>query len=216
MRLRFVLVLLMIVGGCAETRRVSAPVAHAMATPRPEPATLPAPAQTDDEQVLEIALLAFAVRGDGVWLKPEPGKERLVVHHETVGKTRMLGDRQLDSDVRKTGQATPPDVAESLRKRNGAAAPLAGLRLTDRRLSIANLDDVYNASRFDRDELFRQQFPDAFAEAHAWLPGFSHDGNESVVRFWFGPTPHGATATFYLRRHPDGWKIKWYSIAHYV
>ena len=210
------LVWLLVLAACD---RRGATTSTTPAAPAPQPvasATQPVPPRTDEEQVLELALRAFAYSGDEVWLRPTPQKPRLVIHHQTEAKSGMLTDSQLGSDLRGTGRAIPLDVRRDLQGRNTGSAPLAGHRFIDGRLHVADVDGAMGNDFLTRDEKFEAAFPNAFAYAHVWLPGFSADGKEAVVRFWFGPTLHGATATYYMARGRQGWRIKWRKIAHYL
>jgi hypothetical protein len=51
--------------------------------------------------------------------------------------------------------------------------------------------------------------------AIAWLPAYSEDAKTALVRVYFGPTPHGATATYLLVRQNGEWTIKWRRTAYY-
>jgi len=49
-----------------------------------------------------------------------------------------------------------------------------------------------------------------------WQAGISKDGNKAVVRFFYGPTPHGAAGTYLLKRTDTGWQITASTISYYV
>jgi ankyrin repeat protein len=48
------------------------------------------------------------------------------------------------------------------------------------------------------------------------LPAYSTDGKRAMVRLWFGPSPHGAAATYFLKKGDLGWTVVWRDFAFYV
>lgn len=55
--------------------------------------------------------------------------------------------------------------------------------------------------------LAQEEYPGAVGYVRLRMPGFATDGNTALVRFVFGPTAHGATATYMLVRTEHGWRI---------
>ena len=49
-----------------------------------------------------------------------------------------------------------------------------------------------------------------------WHAGFSDDGTLAVVKFWYGPSSHGAIGTYVLRKVKNRWKIEKCTIDHYL
>lgn len=47
-------------------------------------------------------------------------------------------------------------------------------------------------------------------------PGYSAHGGRAVMRFGFGPTPHGATGTVLLRKRDGVWRVEWRSFSFYA
>ena len=43
----------------------------------------------------------------------------------------------------------------------------------------------------------------------SWLPGFSKDGRQALLRFVAGPTAHGMDGAYMFTKREDGWRIKW-------
>ncbi len=48
-----------------------------------------------------------------------------------------------------------------------------------------------------------------------WRPGYSNNGKRAVVRFYYGPSPHGAAGTYVLQYATDGWQIVSSTISYY-
>ena len=42
------------------------------------------------------------------------------------------------------------------------------------------------------------------------------DGQEAVLRAWFGPTAHGATVTYMLAKKDGRWKVVWRKVTYYA
>lgn len=42
-----------------------------------------------------------------------------------------------------------------------------------------------------------------------WLPGFSQDSKQAVLRFFTGPAAHGMEGAYMLTKQGTNWKIKW-------
>jgi hypothetical protein len=67
------------------------------------------------------------------------------------------------------------------------------------------------------DEVERQREDGARGRVGFWAPAFSPDGRRALVRVRFGPTPHGASATYVLERGPGGaWTVEWSKLAFYA
>jgi len=49
-----------------------------------------------------------------------------------------------------------------------------------------------------------------------WRPGVSADGKRAIVRFRYGPSPHGAVGTYVLQYTDSGWRICASTISYYV
>jgi hypothetical protein len=49
-----------------------------------------------------------------------------------------------------------------------------------------------------------------------WRAGFSDDGSQAVVKFWYGPSSHGAIGTYVLHKAKNRWKIEKSTIDYYL
>ncbi len=49
-----------------------------------------------------------------------------------------------------------------------------------------------------------------------WRPGYSGDGKRALVRFYYGPSPHGAAGTYVLHYVDNGWRIVASTISYYL
>ena len=48
------------------------------------------------------------------------------------------------------------------------------------------------------------------------LPGYTPQRTTAVVRFSFGPTPHGASGTYFLTKRQGKWEIAWRHFSYYA
>lgn len=58
--------------------------------------------------------------------------------------------------------------------------------------------------------------PKAQAYVQAYLPGYSKDRARAVLRIRFGPSAHGASATFFLVKEGYAWIVRWRRLAYYA
>jgi hypothetical protein len=140
-------------------------------------------------------------------------KTLLVVGHETVGsypydyapKRRGIGGKEW---------SIPFENYVNLTRRNVS-------RVSTRGHSFGTNVVIEDLSQFNG---FKNPFTDAIKTRYPafdrsmylilWLPGYSLDGKLSLLEFRFGPTAHGAHATYLLSKENGGWAVKEYRLAH--
>lgn len=49
-----------------------------------------------------------------------------------------------------------------------------------------------------------------------WLPAYSKDGRVALLRFWFGPSPHGSGGFYLLKKANGRWEILGKALFHYA
>jgi hypothetical protein len=57
---------------------------------------------------------------------------------------------------------------------------------------------------------------DAKCLVQFWQAGFTGDGKRAIVRFFYGPSPHGATGTYILEQSDHLWHIISSTITYYA
>lgn len=145
----------------------------------------------------------FRVRGAG---------SKLVVWETTEGLSGYITTGQLSSEL----SDQPPvsmELYNNLKFRNGRKMTLDAIDSTI--VVMANPDRVPK-ERFGFESAFEKAFPDAKAYVGFWLPAYSEDGRTALVRFGFGPTPHGACGTYVLEKSGGAWKILWRKLSFYA
>ena len=173
------------------------------------------PPMATDVAVLTAALEHLSAEKRITWDGPyHPERRRILLHKASGGPMGVPSDQQMDSDTRNEAWMVPRDVAGDLRRRNTASVSLVGPSFGN----YVSLIDVVKLlkSRNLRTVHRPVEYPDAKGYATAWLPGYSRDGTQAVARFRFGPTAHGATATYLLARRKDRWEVVKHALAYYV
>ena len=76
------------------------------------------------------------------------------------------------------------------------------------------MDDIYilvtGAAEFER------KFPTCKAYVEVCRPGYSKDAKAAVLNFSFGPTDHGAIATYMLTIHENSWIVKYKYVRYFL
>jgi hypothetical protein len=101
-------------------------------------------------------------------------------------------------------------MLEQLRERNAASQPISWQPPSP--LGVVVMDLSTLRSEYD----FLESFSDTRCHMRLWLPGYSPDGQHALVRFSWGPTSHGATATYLLDRTDGSWHVRWKHVAVYA
>jgi hypothetical protein len=57
---------------------------------------------------------------------------------------------------------------------------------------------------------------DAKCLVQFWRAGFTDDGKRAIVRFYYGPSAHGAAGTYILRYAEGSWRITASTISYYL
>jgi len=195
-----------------------APTANEASPADADESDLIAPSE-DDRKVVEAALLRLMDDPD---FDTFPGFKSgpLVLNPRTPKATGGLNRAQVLGDLRKQHNV-PDEMIDALMVRNeepGSTtyrtrrASWAGLSF-DSRIVVADLEPLEKAQR---DSTFQDTWPAARAWVEAYLPAYSADGSQAIVRAFFGPTPHGSSYTAWLAKSGDTWVVVWESIAYYA
>jgi hypothetical protein len=169
-------------------------------------------ATAQDAAALSVALQHFGVQKDAPSFVGRDGKTGVLVHSESAGPARLyLSDDQLRADTMGEKWEVPAELREDLRRRNARRVPLGELAFGKGAVTA----DMDKALRRD-DWRPPENHPHVRAYARVWLPAYSKDGRMAVVRFLFGPTPHGASATYLLTKRDGGWKVTKWKLAFYA
>jgi hypothetical protein len=106
---------------------------------------------------------------------------------------------------------TPAGTGNDLRRRNRKGPmPLNGLGIKDKRVTLVDLEKMVNESGggFGWAVAFWEKYPDSWGHLSVYLPGYSPDGQSSVVVMDSGPMPHFMSVIYLLRKSEGVWKVK--------
>lgn len=139
----------------------------------------------------------------------------LYVHMRNPDKIGILD--QTDADVR--GRKIPSGLVQKLIERNRATgydAKLFSLEKfhLDKRVKVVNVDQMLHSERSALPNY--QAFEKSKGFFNCFAPAYSDDGTFAVVRAWVGPSYHGGTVTYLLKRQGDNWVVQWREFTMYV
>jgi hypothetical protein len=145
----------------------------------------------------------------------EAEHQSVVVNVNTLGPSKLLSDYQVNADLRNGDWEFLDELLRDLNARNVGFVSLRA-RVLGKRTVLEDLSQLRDKSQFEYCAAIREKHRNAQACVFLWLPGYSRDKSQAVVRFTFGPTPHGATATYLLQKEEGKWKIRNFRIAYYA
>jgi hypothetical protein len=167
----------------------------------------------DDSATISAALEHFMEQKEIFAFGGREKKKAIVIHKESNGPSELyLSDSQLQADLSGEKWELPKDFFEKLRQRNKKAVPFSDLKF-GKTVLVGDFDKVAPANLGPDGP---KEYAEAKAFAQMWLPVYSKDGKTAVVRFMFGPTPHGASATYLLNKKDGTWKVVNFCFAHYL
>lgn len=183
----------------------TSPPAKVQITPRDQKLS------SEDIQVLELALTDLCTyRGKDIFLPRDKGTNLIVAN--TTRIYNGYDDNQLNADL-ENAQALEITLAmrEQLAQRNVTSVSIASWKPSSPALQLRDqksLTDIFG--RFGEKE----------ATARAWvslsLPAYEALREKAVLRFSFGPTPHGASGTYFLTKRQGKWEIAWRRFSYYA
>lgn len=162
----------------------------------------------DDALVLKV-LFADLTTYHGEGLKSFKGSALWVLDNTLTngGLSREDQEGQLDADTRDHAKDITSEMRSSLINRNYAAVLLADIVGSSVHLvSDKELQEFFGERRFKEGVLW----------VKLTLPGYSKSGDQAVLRFAFGPTPHGASGIYAFRKVRGSWVVQWREFAYYV
>jgi len=128
-------------------------------------------------------------------------KGRAVYLVDTSQEFNGFSENQMSSELRESKVGL--ELRKDLLRRNASELDLRPLNLKEW---------IYVGSS----EISRFQVSSNKSWVSVCLPGYSEEGNKAVVRIAFGPTAHGAAATFMLERQDGAWRVLWRKVAYYA
>lgn len=148
-------------------------------------------------------------------------KPRIVIHKYTRIHADDITPRTFRIESRRPGLEVPTDVVDDINLRNTSSPQLLDYTPVRSDIRVVDLRAVLVSNRmYTTLKEFQARYPDAMAFVHTWLPGYSSDGNNALVRFRVGPQGRGrqsptATGTYLLTRQNGAWKVEWRTIDYH-
>jgi hypothetical protein len=165
---------------------------------------------SNDAAVLRAALEHFA-KHEQYLARHKEAKTSIVVNDQTEGAYPF--------DFPKGGrmaQSLSMVNYWNLRDRNGSRASLGDMSLGKAVVVV----DLSNWPRLfgEFEKQAAKKFPGTAQACYAqlWLPGYSLGGATAFVTFRFGPSSHGAFASYLLKKQGDEWIVSDYDLAYYM
>ena len=167
----------------------------------------------EDLKVIECAMVDMATySGKDFELSYFSKATKMILLDTTAGVVNEFTENQMNAELDER-QANDIDLSmrKDLIRRNTTTITLSKGDFSNPRVKLQPKEAV--ASGFAG---FDFEKSDARGYASIYLPGYSSDGARAVLRFWFGPTPHGAAGTYLLEKKNGKWRVVWRDFAHYV
>jgi len=180
------------------------------------PATQPATTQAalpdaDDEDLRVLARVAedflAQVDADQKRTPPQQAITKVLVHVQSSPPGHFMSAGQMIGDTRSF--KISDELFADFTARNQAPVSLAKLGDHSRAVIVTDLKRLFATApaRVHEPNLIRETYPGARDYISFWLPGYTKDRETALVRISFGWTPHGACATFMLKRDKSGWHV---------
>jgi hypothetical protein len=166
-----------------------------------------------DRHLMEAFLLHVLTSSEFNFARIGTNGAEIVLDSRTPGGNRRLRpDLMWHPDNIGAGHSIPEDVQRDIVRRNGRQpASFTDLRF-DKRITVATIPRSKGRGPAG---LFEQAHPNGLAWIQAWLPGYSADGTQAVVRGWIGPRPGGAQLTAFLEKKGEVWLVKWHYLQRF-
>lgn len=161
-----------------------------------------------DADVLNVTLSDFVLSTEHC--RESLADDRVRVDATTLQAGSMTTDAQVRGEIGEERWNSVAPLLATLRKRSAAALPLAWWPSASFDVTVTDLSAIEPESKF------MEKYAQTRCHLRFWLPAFSEDRRLALVRFSWGPSAHGATATYLVERSDDGWRVLWRRIAIYA
>lgn len=172
-----------------------------------------------DRQVLQTLLLHLLAHPEFDMTNVPAQGATIILHRRTPEKTGMLQSNQIRADLGGR-KKLPAGIEQALRRRNSRSTGFDSVEASFAELKFAAgivvTDLTGNRGFVGSARAFEKAHPKARGWVEAYLPGYSNDGAQAVVRAWIGPTPHGASVIALLKKRGEKWVVLWHEIALYA
>jgi hypothetical protein len=107
------------------------------------------------------------------------------------------------------GQSVPQEIQKDIQQRNKELIDMSYLATNSKIIRLVDL-------KTRKQRIPRSRRSEENGEIYLWLPGYSADNRQAVVRLNIWESMHGgALVTYMLVQEGTAWKVKWLSIYHF-
>jgi hypothetical protein len=166
---------------------------------------------SNDAAVLRVALEHFA-KHEQYLARHKEAKTLIVVNDQTEGAYPF--DWPIGGPM---GRLSLTANFWNLKDRNGNRASLRGRPLGPE-VAVADLTSFPPMYFGGFEKEVEKRFPGTAQACYVqlWLPGYSLSGTIALVEFRFGPTSHGAQASYLLKKQGDAWVVSDYDLSYFM
>jgi len=164
----------------------------------------------EDKQVIETTLRDLLTVPDDqfVFLRDRPD---LLLVDQTAGGSGMIADTQINSELHaEQAMSITVEMRQHLQHRNYLSISLKDFRSSNAHIHVSKNGEGYDLRAFSK------QHPTARGYIMIYLPGYSSNHEQAVLRFGIGPSDHGAAGTCFLVKEGGVWHVKWKQFSHFL
>ena len=166
---------------------------------------------SDDIDIFAAALEHFGRHEN--WLARKPlAKTLIVVDQQTIGPYPFA----LPWGAGRNASLLPEGNYWDLKERNTIRVSL-GKPALGKEVVVMDLGQFpLDFGNFEEAVKKKYLGIEATSYVQLWLPGYSSDGKTAVLRFAFGPSSHGASATYLMTNQGGRWIVSDYDLAYFL
>ncbi|MCE9558469.1 MAG: hypothetical protein K8R88_05920 [Armatimonadetes bacterium] len=168
-----------------------------------------------DDDVVALVLSAFLSEKSTFDVAQKGDSSVVIVGQNSDGPSFYLSVSQISADLNTPGWSEEKELTASIIARNTKPVSLRDRTLGNRTV-IEDLSGIPDGWDYTTIKALQKKHPNADRFVTLWMPGYNKDQTRAIVRFWFGPTPHGATATYLLTKKAGKWTVQKHRFAYYA
>jgi hypothetical protein len=172
----------------------------------------------NDCEIIRVAVRHLWENGANYLFDGAEDPRKVLVHRESITVRMKKGyhypEYKLSSNV--PSEYVKDEMQDSFVKRNATSCSISLCGFSSNKVQSHDI-------RWDRSESalsfllkFPERYPHAKGYIKVFLPAYSEDGELAVLRMSLGPSHHGASGSYVLRRTPKGWGVVWRDIAVFL
>lgn len=180
------------------------------------------PESGDDIAILAAVSEHVLTEREFVWRKAQFGiTSQVLVDSNSARISGFLSAHQIRSEFRSEPKMAFPDLLfASLLERNQESRRWEEFVPPDSRILMVNLAEFETRenrnSNFSNRSRLEDRFPRMAVWIQAWRPGYSDNGQQAVLRFHIGPSPHASIGTYILEKVSGHWYVRTWKFSYFA